>query len=503
MCLGVSCVHVCVNVGSILSTRLSEHKHAHTKRVRERGREGVSKREREFCIREGWVFSSRGAELQSRQPGATAAALSVSPSASPPHACIPFWTRHPVQWNSLRARSCVCGCVSARARLCVIRGANKTQQLEKGDTTNEGAKEGVQSVAWSRGVCAFLHGGATLGCGVWRTQRDAVSSGISRQLRTEPLSLLPPSPLLPSIAALSSLRPFAETGESAPHGSFCSLSLASYTGIWHNQVCTAAKPCQALETCLHGVGILTVWLHPGSSCCLPPLPQWPCQWTDETLFENYANRWHHLDVTEVKIFFKMQGVDDTVNRIVVYATIPIWFKQCRFYKRPIALILTFPHVVLHNRNACEQCCCFTLSKRDETGSRHASQRNDNILIYEWRQSVVMLAGFLGLRADISLLGNRLHRLEERRRNVAEDGREGKMIWGCTHPHMLSPPTGVLRSTHIAANVCLKAIMHGGMHGAHVCVHTWLHTYAHRDVHTHMCTNPHSTIIHNHDSEDMT
>lgn len=40
---------------------------------------------------------------------------------------------------------------------------------------------------------------------------------------------------------------------------------------------------------------------------------------------------------------------------------------------------------------------------------------------------MMLAGFLGLRADISLLGNRLHRLEERRRNVAEDGREGKMI----------------------------------------------------------------------------
>lgn len=56
-----------------------------------------------------------------------------------------------------------------------------------------------------------------------------------------------------------------------------------------------------------------------------------------------------------------------------------------------------------------------------------AKRNDNILIYEWRQSVVMLAGFLGLRADISLLGNRLHRLEERRRNVAEDGREGKMI----------------------------------------------------------------------------
>lgn len=56
-------------------------------------------------------------------------------------------------------------------------------------------------------------------------------------------------------------------------------------------------------------------------------------------------------------------------------------------------------------NACEQCCCFTQSKCDETGSGHASQGNGNILIYEGRQSAVMLAGFLGLQAYISLLGN--------------------------------------------------------------------------------------------------
>lgn len=42
-----------------------------------------------------------------------------------------------------------------------------------------------------------------------------MSSGISRQLRTEPLALSPPSP--PQLP--SSYRPFAETGDSAPHGS--------------------------------------------------------------------------------------------------------------------------------------------------------------------------------------------------------------------------------------------------------------------------------------------
>ncbi|KAK2853588.1 hypothetical protein Q5P01_006249 [Channa striata] len=34
---------------------------------------------------------------------------------------------------------------------------------------------------------------------------------------------------------LSSHRPFAGTGEAAPHGSLCSLPLASCSGIWHNQ----------------------------------------------------------------------------------------------------------------------------------------------------------------------------------------------------------------------------------------------------------------------------
>lgn len=292
-------------------------------------------------------------------------------------------------------------------------------------------------------------------------------------------------PPLPSIAALSSLRPFAETGESAPHGSFCTLSLASYAGIWHNQVCTAAKPCQALETCLHGVGILTVWLHPGSSCCLPPLPQWPCQWTDETLFENYANRWHHLDVNRWKKN-KMQGVDDTVNRIVVSDSNNVDSKNVpllSFSPFPMLFCTTGTHVsnavVSHWANA---------MRLDPV---MPAKRNDNILIYEWRQSVVMLAGFLGLRADISLLGNRLHRLEERRRNVAEDGREGKMIWGCTHPHTLSPPTSVLRSTHIAANVCLKAIMHRGMHGTHAChVHTHMCAYMAAHICAQGCTHPH-------------
>lgn len=61
------------------------------------------------------------------------------------------------------------------------------------------------------------------------------------------------------------------------------------------------------------------------------------------------------------------------------------------------------YVVMH-MDACEQCCCFTLGKCDETASRPAGQRNGNILIYEGRQSVVMLAGVLGLHADIPLLG---------------------------------------------------------------------------------------------------
>lgn len=61
------------------------------------------------------------------------------------------------------------------------------------------------------------------------------------------------------------------------------------------------------------------------------------------------------------------------------------------------------YVVMH-MDACEQCCCFTLGKCDETASRPAGQRNGNILIYEGRQSVVMLAGVLGLQADIPLLG---------------------------------------------------------------------------------------------------
>ena len=61
------------------------------------------------------------------------------------------------------------------------------------------------------------------------------------------------------------------------------------------------------------------------------------------------------------------------------------------------------YVVMH-MDACEQCCCFTLGKCDETASRPAGQRNGNILIYEGRQSVVMLAGVLELQADIPLLG---------------------------------------------------------------------------------------------------
>lgn len=52
------------------------------------------------------------------------------------------------------------------------------------------------------------------------------------------------------------------------------------------------------------------------------------------------------------------------------------------------------------------------------------QRKCNILIYEARQSVVMLARFLGLQADISLLGNTQVRKGEAE---AQDGREGIII----------------------------------------------------------------------------
>lgn len=114
VCLGVSCVRV----SECRLNSLNPAQWAQTRTHKEREREWVKKREREFCIREGWVFSSRGAELQSRQPGAIAAALSVSPSASPPPACIPFWTRHPVQWNRLRARSCMWLCERACALVC-------------------------------------------------------------------------------------------------------------------------------------------------------------------------------------------------------------------------------------------------------------------------------------------------------------------------------------------------------------------------------------------------
>lgn len=36
------------------------------------------------------------------------------------------------------------------------------------------------------------------------------------------------------------------------------------------------------------------------------------------------------------------------NHLTVYCKSQIWYKHCRFHKCPIALILTFPYVFMHN-----------------------------------------------------------------------------------------------------------------------------------------------------------
>lgn len=68
--------------------------------------------------------------------------------------------------------------------------------------------------------------------------------------------------------------------------------------------------------------------------------------------------------------------------------------------------------------------------------------------------------------------------------MAEDGREGNMIAGCTHPHVTPPPPADMLRLSLRTANGLKAIMHGDRHVAHVCARTAAHTDAQA------CTHPH-------------
>lgn len=120
------------------------------------------------------------------------------------------------------------------------------------------------------------------------------------------------------------------------------------------------------------------------------------------------------------------------------------------------------------------------SKRDESVSRHEAKRHGNILIGVGRRSVVMLAAFLRLRANISLLGDaQVKRMEA--------ARSRGWAWG---QHDLRTSTLIFNLP--LASVCVHAWKpprtKAGM--LHMCVHAQLHRHAH------MYTNPYKAIIHN-------
>lgn len=160
--------------------------------------------------------------------------------------------------------------------------------------------------------------------------------------------------------------------------------------------------------------------------------------------------------------------------------------RCSFSPFPMLKCIT------HNMNACEQCCCFTLSKRDETAPWHSCQRNVNILIDLGRHSVVMLPG-LRLQAAIVLWGNT--RVRRREAEEAED--EGNMIWGCLHPHSSSPAAMLCSASLSELHKCMLKSNH-----RYTCMDTWsVHMWVYAGLHgrsaMHTPANPHSTIIHNH------
>lgn len=104
-----------------------------------------------------------------------------------------------------------------------------------------------RKVAWGRGVRTFVREGRAVGCGVWRTWRDAESSGTSGSCA--PRRYLTPSQLF------SSQRPFAEIGESARHGVLSSLPLSSCTGDLNTTRYVQQRSRWALDACLHGEGV--------------------------------------------------------------------------------------------------------------------------------------------------------------------------------------------------------------------------------------------------------
>lgn len=103
---------------------------------------------------------------------------------------------------------------------------------------------GPRKVAWGRGVRTFVREGRAVGCGVWRTWRDAESSGTSGSCA--PRRYLTPSQLF------SSQRPFAETGGiGSTRRTVLPAAVVLHRGFEHNQVCAAAEPM--------GTGCVFAW----------------------------------------------------------------------------------------------------------------------------------------------------------------------------------------------------------------------------------------------------
>lgn len=108
----------------------------------------------------------------------------------------------------------------------------------------------------------------------------------------------------------------------------------------------------------------------------------------------------------------------------------------------------------------------------------------NILIYEGRQSAVLLAAFLeaaGTHFTSSKGGGgRCTGRRGWRRNAAEDGREGSMIFLGMHTPSRS---SLRRRRRLKSKAC-----NAGRHVAHVCARTAVHTRAR--THRHAYNKPH-------------